>query len=170
MFVVVPNWAAAALISSHVMSISVNAMATGLIAFRIYKVFKQVKANSVSNLALNDAPGSALGNVLFMIIESGVILFSIQLIRLVMYSVQTLASTGFHLIIPFHVILNVIIRSVISTILILLIMRIWPGHNTYTHYGAGLNEYVFQRQRFRGSYGELALYGRFTIIFGYTSG
>ena len=108
------------------MSMSVNTMVTGLIAFRIFKVFREVKGNSVSepNLALNDAPctGSALRNVIFIIIESGMVLFSIQLVRLVVFSLQTVPAFGaFQLVVPLHVMLNVIMKSVITTILILLI-------------------------------------------------
>ena len=121
-FIKIPTWAARILMAGHAMSMSVNALVTGLIAFRIFKVFQQVKVSSVSNLALKEAPGSTLGNVLFMIIESGMILFSIQLVRLVVFSIQTPAYNGFLLVAPIHVMLNVSIRSVITTILISLIM------------------------------------------------
>ena len=69
-------------------------------------------------------------------------LFSIQLVRLVLYAIQT--PTGYDaylLVVPIHEMLNVIIRSVITTIVILLI--IWLGDNTYTHSGAGINGIVF---------------------------
>ena len=152
MFIIIPEWAYPILLSSHVLSMTVNALVTGLIVFRIFKVFRQVKVALKPNLALNDAPGSTLGSIIFIVIESGMALFSIQLVRLVVYSMQTPpAYAAYLLVVPIHEMLNVIIRSVITTILILLIMWIWLGYNTYTHSGAGLNGVVFQRPGIRGS-------------------
>ena len=71
-------------------------------------------------------------------------LFSIQLFRLVVVALQTPTAYEVYLLVgPIHEMLNVIIRSVITTIVILLIMWIWLGHNTYSHSGSGLNEIVF---------------------------
>ena len=112
LFIEIPTWAVRLNLGSHVFSMFVNALVTGLIAFRIFKVLQQVKVSSASNLALKEAPGNTLGNVLFMIIESGMILFSIQLVRLVVFSIQTLpAFEAFQFIVPLHVMINVIIRS-----------------------------------------------------------
>ena len=67
-------------------------------------------------------------------------LFSIQLVRLV-YAIQTPATfEAYLLVVPVHEMLNVIIRSVITAILILLTIWLWLGHNT--HSGAGLNGIV----------------------------
>ena len=134
------------------MSMTVNALVTGLIVFRIFRVFQLVKVNSEPNIALNNAPGSKIESVIFIVIESGLALFSIQLVRLVVYSIQTpTAFNAYLLVLHVHQVLNVIIRSVITTILILLNLRIWLGHNTYTHSGSGLNENVFRKPRIRGS-------------------
>lgn len=132
------------LLSSHTISMTVNALVTGLIVIRILKVFRQVKVATEPDLSLNDAPGSTLGSIIFVVIESGMVLFSIQLVRLVVYAIQTpTAYEAYLLVVPIHEMLNVIIGSVITTILILLITWIWLGHNTYTHSGAGLNGIVF---------------------------
>ena len=74
------------------MSMTLNALVTGLIVFRIFKVFREVKVASDPNFALTDAPGSTLGSIIFAIIESGMALFSIQLVRLVVVSVQTTSA------------------------------------------------------------------------------
>lgn len=74
------------------MSMTLNALVTGLIVFRIFKVFREVKVASEPNFALTDAPGSTLESIIFAIIESGMALFSIQLVRLVVVSVQTTSA------------------------------------------------------------------------------
>ena len=67
-------------------SITVNALVTGLIVFKILKVFLEVKANMTSiEQTLGSTGGTKLQHVLFIIIEPGMALFAIQLIR-VMFS------------------------------------------------------------------------------------
>ena len=97
------------------MSMTVNALVTSLIVFRIFKVFRQVKVASGPSRALNDAPGSRLGSIIFIVIESGMALFSIQLVRLVVVALQTPnAYVAYLLVAPTHEILNVIIRSLLQ--------------------------------------------------------
>jgi len=61
---------------------AVNALVTGLIVFKILKVFLQVKAVSVKG---STGPGgTTLRHVIFVIIESGMALFAIQLARVVL--------------------------------------------------------------------------------------
>lgn len=92
------------------MSMTVNALVTGLTVFRIFKVFREIKVASDPNFALTDAPRSTLGFIIFvLIIESGMALFSIQLVRLVVVSVQT--TSAYVLIAPIH---EMLIRSVIT--------------------------------------------------------
>ena len=65
-------------------SMAVNAMVTGLIVFKILKVFLEVNPILVE-LTLDSTGGSKLRHVIFVIIESGMMLFAIQLIRLVFF-------------------------------------------------------------------------------------
>ena len=90
------------------LSMSVNALVTGLIVFRIFKVFQQVKIGTVDDQILGITGGSPLQRVMFIIIESGMALFSIQLARLVVTVVTTDAAfDAYYLIIGIHEMLNV---------------------------------------------------------------
>ena len=101
------TWSAVLVLASLAVSMTVNALVTGLIVFRIFKVFHEVK---------DVTGGRKLRSVIFIIIESGMALFAIQLARLV------IAATGqgtdaeydvYQLIVGMHEILNVVISSVI---------------------------------------------------------
>ena len=65
-------------------SMAVNALVTGLIVFKILKVFLEVNPILVE-LTLDSPGGTKLRHVVFVIIESGMTLLAIQLIRLVIY-------------------------------------------------------------------------------------
>ena len=138
-----------------------NTLVTGLIAFRILKVFLQVKATVTSvERNLGSTVGTKLRHVLFIVIESGVVLFALQLVCLVLFiliyqgvlpynsqgSFQIYSLTGT------HEMFNVII--VTTTSFVLLITFTWLlGYDNNNNFGAGDNEIVLQRQRiFRGSY------------------
>ena len=96
------------------LSMTVNALVTGLIVFRIFKVFQEVKTSTADFQTLGVTGGSTLRRVIFIIIESGMALFSIQLARFVAGVVTTSASNDvFYLIDGIHEMFNVIIRSVI---------------------------------------------------------
>jgi uncharacterized iron-regulated membrane protein len=91
-------------------SMTVNALVTGLIVFRIFKVFREVK---------DVTGGRKLRSIIFIIIESGMALFAIQLARLV------IATTGqrtnaeediYPLVGGIYEMLNVVISSVIVTL------------------------------------------------------
>jgi hypothetical protein len=123
---------------------SVNALVTGLIVFRILKVFQQVKPTlGEQNLGANS--GRKLYSIISVIIESGMILFSIQLARFVVTVVQTNeADYAYQIIVCVHEILTVIIRSVhvYSLIFFTDIIAGCQGNNTYNHPGAGVNGIV----------------------------
>jgi len=70
-------WAETLVVISLAMSMTVNALVTTLIVFKIVKVFREVNSTGVTH------SGSISRRVIFVIIESGMILFSIQLARLV---------------------------------------------------------------------------------------
>jgi hypothetical protein len=101
---------------------AVNALMTGLIVLKILKVFLEFKSTSVEQTlgSLSSTGGSKLRHVIFIIIESGMALFAIQLVRVVLTilwaqtesSELTGLSVGTKLVMPIHQMFNVIIRSV----------------------------------------------------------
>ena len=99
-----------------------NALVTGLIVFRIFKVFQEVKT-TVDGRILGMTGGSTLRCIIFVLTESGIILFSIQIVQLVLYVVTTdAADDAYELIAPLTQlqILNVIIISMITTLNLLI--------------------------------------------------
>ena len=101
----------------------VNALVTGLIVFKIFKVFLEVKATSVERTSLGSVistGGPKLQRIIFIIIESGMALFAIQLVRVVIASLNELQvgltpisfTIASDFVNPIHQTLNVIIRSV----------------------------------------------------------
>ena len=108
-------------------SMVVNALVTGLIVFKIHKVFLQVKqvnpeATSVERTldSLSSTGGTKLRQIIFIIIESGMALFAIQLVRFVLNSLtvfqvapQTPLGLTFliDLVIVVNDMLNVIMKS-----------------------------------------------------------
>jgi len=75
-------WGDTLLVTGLAVSMTVNALVTGLIVLRISRVFRKVKTTADDRI-LGITSGSALRRALFTIIESGMALFAIQLIRLV---------------------------------------------------------------------------------------
>ena len=99
------------------LSMTVNALVTGLIVFRVFKVFWEVKTGTADDQILGVTGGSTLQRVMFIMIESGMALFSTQLARLVVTIITTdAANDTYHLIVGIHKMLNVIIRSVIAVL------------------------------------------------------
>ena len=92
----------------------VNALVTGLIIFKILGVFLEVKANMTSvERTLGSTGGTKLRHVIFVIIESGMALFVVQLILLVFYVLpMEWTLEGDDYVVPIHQMINVIIRSV----------------------------------------------------------
>ena len=97
-------WSNILTITSLTASMAVNALVTGLIVFRILKVFRQVKSLGVTG-------GRKLRSIIFIIIESGMALFAIQLVRLVISAANTedAAYDALQLIAGIHEMLNVVI-------------------------------------------------------------
>lgn len=91
-------------------SMSVNALVTGSIVLRILKVFREVKTSTVDDQVLGVTGGSTLRRVIFALIESGMVLFSIQFVRLV---ITILSKPDIFLLIScMHAMVNVIMISV----------------------------------------------------------
>ena len=97
----------------------VNALVTGLIVFKVLKVFLEVKPTSVEQTlalgSLSSNGGPKLRQIIFVIIESGMALFAIQLIRIVITSMIELEAVqtplnlllALDLVIVIHEMLNV---------------------------------------------------------------
>ena len=96
-------------ITSLTASMAVNALVTGLIVFKILKVFFEVNSTLVE-LTLDSTGATNLRHVVFVIIESGMTLFAIQVIRLVLTILPMDWTADYAIVI--HEMLNVITRSV----------------------------------------------------------
>ena len=96
---------------------TVNALATGLIVFKICKMFREVKTTpDYQYLGLTG--GSKIRRIIFILIESGMALFSIQLARLVLSIIGTDAAYATYCPIAcIHQMLNVSTRSAIAALL-----------------------------------------------------
>jgi hypothetical protein len=104
-------------------SMTVNALVTGLIVFRIFKVFHEVSSATASDeTSLGVIGGRKIRSILFIIIESGMALFAIQLARVVVSFVPLSTNydnDAYRLIVGIHEMLNVIISSIILYILLM---------------------------------------------------
>ena len=143
-----PVWSRTLGITYIAMSMIVNAMVTGLIVFRIFKVFQEVKPTLDER---NLGRRSRLRPIMFIVIESGMVLFSVQLFRLVVANVWVwtesgVASNTYSFITGIQKMLNVIIHA-ISTFLLLIMWAI-KGNNTYHHPSASINGIFFPRREF----------------------
>ena len=115
-------WSNALALTSLIASMTVNARATGLIVFRIFKVFHEVKDNTTSDeKSLGVTRERKLDSIIFIIIESGMALFAIQVARVVLVvlyislSIENLAwQAAYDFIVPIHEMFNVITSSVVT--------------------------------------------------------
>ena len=93
-------------------SMAVNALVTGLIIFKILKVFLEVNPIMVE-FTLYSTGGTKLRHVIFIIIESGLALFAIQLIRVIFTLLPLPPGVDImDYLITINQMFNVIIRSV----------------------------------------------------------
>ena len=107
----------AMIITSFALSMAVNTLVTGLIVLKILKVFLEVNPTLVAvdqTLGSLATGGSKLRPVIFIIIESGMALFAIQLVRVVLSCLPLLWATSlaFDLTIGINQMFNVNIRFV----------------------------------------------------------
>ena len=119
----ISHWGNPLTTTALAMSMIVNAVATSLVVFKIFKVFRAAKPTPEERIS-DVTRGSSLRPLMFVLIESGMLLFSIQLVRLVVGSVSapTDVVDSYAVTASIHQMLNVIIRSNISYFFILLIM------------------------------------------------
>ena len=112
-------------------------------------VFRQNRVTS-DDQVLGATGGTKLRSSIFVLIESGLLLFSIQLARIVVSILTTDGAVdAYDLIISIHQQLNVIRRLVIPTFYFTDNLA-WLGNNTYNHPGARLNGIIFPRPEFTG--------------------
>ena len=120
------EWGKRLLLTCLITSMTVNALVTGLIVFRIFKVYREIKSvTTLEDKSLGITGGNKLRSVIFIIIESGMALFAIQLVRVVITASQPALVTdaayyAFEFIIGIHEMVNVIISSVIVTLCLLI--------------------------------------------------
>ena len=89
---------------------AVNTLVTGLIVFKILTLFLEVKPSFASGkTTLGSTRGTKFQHIIFVIIESGMALFAIQLIRLVFF---LLGTCVFNYATVIDQMINVIIKSV----------------------------------------------------------
>ena len=98
-------------LTSLVISLTVNTVVTGLIVLRILKVYWMARPTSEEQtLGVHGANGK-LQSVIFLIIESGMAMFSVQLVRVVLMLLNL--SIVINFVVGINQMLFVIIRSVI---------------------------------------------------------
>ena len=107
----VPVWCEILVGAGLGISMTVNALATGLIVFRLFKVFREVRASSNKRI-LGATGGDTLRAIIFILIESGMALFSIQFARFMIILLYTNIRIweSYPLIVSAHEMLNVIIQ------------------------------------------------------------
>ena len=116
------GWGNALTLASLIASMTLNALATGLIVFKIFKVCHEVKDITTSDRkSLDFTGGKKFRSVIFVIIESGMALLVLQLARVVLVILSIKSFTidylpAYDLIVPIQEMLNVITSSVIATL------------------------------------------------------
>ena len=144
------DWPNTLYITGLAASMAVNTLMTGMIAFRIFKVMGAMPSTSVER-TLGSTGVNKFRNIMFIIIESGMALFAIQLVRLVLALIpasvfdEPPVITADNFVISINQTLNVII--IISTSFVLLITFTWIGNRTNDNFGAGPNEDVIRWRR-----------------------
>ena len=92
---------------------TVNTLVTGMIVFKIFKVFQVARIQVSGEESLSTTGGNKFRSIIFILIESGSALFCIQLVRLTVSILMTNASVqAFDLVVGIHQMFNVIIKSV----------------------------------------------------------
>ena len=108
----IASWGNTTFITALSASMAVNSLVTGLIAARVLKVFLEVKGTMTLIERSTGGANLKLRHVLFVIIESAMALFAIQLIRLVVSILPNESYDILGYVIVIHQMFNVIIRSI----------------------------------------------------------
>ena len=143
-------WQTTLLITGLAASMAVNTLVTGMIVFRIFNVTGAMPSTSVER-TLGLSRGNKFRHIMFIIIESGMALFSIQLVRVVLAFIplqvdqKPFFQAAYDIVIAINQMLNVIIINLfIYTLFFLLITFTSLGHRTNDNFGAGSNEVVLR--------------------------
>ena len=95
---------------------AVNTLMTGMIVFRILKVTAGAKPTLVER-ALGSTRGKKFRHIMFVIIESGMALFAIQLVRVVLVSISPVLQepsnyfqATYDIVVVINQMLNVIVK------------------------------------------------------------
>ena len=132
------------------LSSTVNTLVTGLIVFKIIKVYRETSPNTDKQSSSADG-GNKLRPVIFVLVESGIALCSIQLIRLVFCLVWTDTITKLYQ--PLICIQQMLTVRSVTIVTSYLTYNMVPEHDTYDYPCAGFNGIVFPRY-LRGIYGD----------------
>jgi hypothetical protein len=136
------------IITSFALSIAVNTLVTGLIVFKILKVFLEVKAVTTSvERTLGTTGGTKLRHVIFIIIESGMALLAVQLARFVLYNQSDESANNAYIIfIGISQMFNVIKIYIFYIFVLLIIFTTcqWLGHHANNNFVASLNGIVLR--------------------------
>ena len=89
---------------------TVHTMVTGLIVFKILKTFLGVKPTSVER-TLGSTAGSTLQHIIFIIIESGMMLFATQLVRILLGDLPSVPNSYLNFIVGTNQMFNVTILT-----------------------------------------------------------
>jgi len=93
------------------LSLTVNAIVTALIVFKIIQVYLEIKPSlEDEDLKSGISGGSKFRSIIFVIIESGMALFAVQLFRICITALQ---ATHYRFIIGIHQMLNGITPTII---------------------------------------------------------
>ena len=142
------DWGTTVALTSFALSMAVNTLVTGLIVFKILKVFLEVKAIVTSvERTLGSTGDTKLRQIIFIITESGMALFAIQLVRVVL-SILSNQGNNFqissYLVMGIHQMFNVIIKSVHFYFYYFTDNITWLGHRNNINFGAGQDETVLR--------------------------
>ena len=119
----VSYWPTTVFITGLAASMAVNALVTGMIVFRILKVTGDIRPTSVER-TLGLTKGNKFRHIMFVIIESGMALFAIQLVRVVVAFILSVPvekpilglEAAYDIVVGINQMLNVIIQNLfIST-------------------------------------------------------
>ena len=115
-------WPNALAITGLAASMAVNALMTGMIAFRILKA-TGVRPTSVER-TLGSTEGNKFRHIMFIIIESGMALFTIQLVRFVLAFISVPAEQGPFLLVAadFVIVINQMLNVIIIRSFFLLLL------------------------------------------------
>ena len=109
-------WPNTLIITGLAASMAVNTLMTGMIVFRILKVTAGAKPTSVER-ALGSTRSKKFWHIMFVIIESGMALFAIQLVRVVLVSISPVLQepsnyfqATYDIVVVINQMLNVIVK------------------------------------------------------------